>query len=250
MNKKSLVFGVLITVFWFIGIYFFCSFNEYKFENKELNSLGDFLAGIFAPVAFFWLILGYVQQAKQLDQNTKALEQQERALHLQIEEMKESVKQQKEIAIINEKSLYASFEKERPEISYWFPSGHKHGNSYLLLLKIHNIGKGSCYNLLAFVKNKKSTKFLKNLLKVEDSTSVSLSLMDESVVEVFDEKLLALNKTLYTLENAYTGIRLELEIIFEYENIYGQKFVEVFEINFPLMENFQTTLKQYNFDNN
>ncbi len=37
----------------------------------ELNALGDFLAGIFAPVAFFWLILGYVQQGKRLDQNTE-----------------------------------------------------------------------------------------------------------------------------------------------------------------------------------
>jgi len=76
MNKKSLIFGILVTAIWFIGIYGFTKSNGYSLPI-ELNALGDFLAGIFAPVAFFWLILGYVQQGKQLDQNTKALEQQE-----------------------------------------------------------------------------------------------------------------------------------------------------------------------------
>ncbi|EEY93142.1 hypothetical protein HMPREF0026_00418 [Acinetobacter junii SH205] len=62
-----------------------------------MNEFGDFLAGVFAPVAFFWLILGYMQQGKQLEQNTKALEQQERALQLQIDEMREGIKQQVEL---------------------------------------------------------------------------------------------------------------------------------------------------------
>ena len=64
---------------------------------ESINELGDALAGIFAPIAFFWLILGYVQQGKQLDQNTKALEQQEKALQLQIEEMKNGIEQQKQL---------------------------------------------------------------------------------------------------------------------------------------------------------
>ncbi|OTG61631.1 hypothetical protein B9T29_10745 [Acinetobacter sp. ANC 3903] len=249
MNKKSLYWGIGITVVWLAVIISFWIFGGLK-SPQSLNEFGDFLAGIFAPVAFFWLILGYVQQGKQLDQNTKALEQQERALQLQIDEMKESVKQQKEIAIINEKSLHASFEKERPEISYWFPSGYKHGESYTLLLKIHNIGKGDCYNIKAFVKNKKSTRDLKNFLKVQDSISISLNLFDESAIEVFDEKLLNLNEYPFMTENAYIGKGLDVEIIFEFENIYGHRFEEVFEINFPLMENFDTTLRQYNFDSN
>ena len=102
MNKKSLVFGVIVTLIWFLGIYGFTQSNGYSLP-MELNALGDFLAGIFAPVAFFWLILGYVQQGKQLDQNTKALEQQEKVLQLQIEEMKESVQQQTELVNIQKK---------------------------------------------------------------------------------------------------------------------------------------------------
>jgi len=99
MNKKSLILGILVTAIWFIGIYVFSQSNSYNLP-ATLNELGDFLAGIFAPVAFFWLILGYVQQGKQLDQNTKALEQQETALRLQIDEMKESVQQQRELVLI------------------------------------------------------------------------------------------------------------------------------------------------------
>ena len=96
MNKKSLIFGILVTAIWFIGIYGFTKSNGYSLPI-ELNALGDFLAGIFAPVAFFWLILGYVQQGKQLDQNTKALEQQEKALQLQIDEMRSGIRQQGEL---------------------------------------------------------------------------------------------------------------------------------------------------------
>ncbi|MGX5700381.1 hypothetical protein ACWKWF_12365 [Acinetobacter kookii] len=100
MNQKSLIIGICVTLVWFLAITIFCILENFGFEQNNLNSLGDFLAGIFAPVAFFWLILGYVQQGKQLDQNTKALEQQERALQLQIDEMRESVKQQAELVNI------------------------------------------------------------------------------------------------------------------------------------------------------
>ncbi|MCL6234326.1 hypothetical protein M5F03_03950 [Acinetobacter sp. ANC 5579] len=97
MNSKNLIIGISITVVWFLVIGLFCVQNNFVFTNRELNSLGDFLAGIFAPVAFLWLILGYLQQGKQLDQNTKALEQQEKALQLQIEEMKNGLEQQKQL---------------------------------------------------------------------------------------------------------------------------------------------------------
>ena len=93
MNQKSLNCGIGITVIWLAVITSFWMFGGLS-SPTSLNELGDFLAGIFAPIAFLWLILGYVQQGKQLEQNTKALEQQEKALQLQIDEMRESVKQQ------------------------------------------------------------------------------------------------------------------------------------------------------------
>jgi hypothetical protein len=45
------------------------------------NELGDFLAGAFSPVAFSWLVLGFIQQGIELRQNSVAL-------RLQVEELK------------------------------------------------------------------------------------------------------------------------------------------------------------------
>lgn len=41
-----------------------------------LNSLGDFSAGAFGPIAFLWLILGYKQQGDELKASSAALEAQ------------------------------------------------------------------------------------------------------------------------------------------------------------------------------
>jgi hypothetical protein len=61
-------------------------------QKLKLNELGDFLAGVFGPLSFFWLIIGYVQQQKELMLNT-------RALQLQAEELKNSVAQQRDLVV-------------------------------------------------------------------------------------------------------------------------------------------------------
>mgnify|MGYP000379052641 CR=1 FL=1 len=104
MNIKRLSGGAFITVIWFLIIVFIFLFTGLEHPDS-LNELGDFLAGIFAPIAFFWLILGYKQQGKQLEQNTKALEQQERALQLQIDEMRQGIKQQVELVQLQRQQL-------------------------------------------------------------------------------------------------------------------------------------------------
>lgn len=83
------IFWTLLSYFLFIIIYTIC-FIDYEGKNRPLssNELGDFLAGIFAPLAFFFLYLGYRQQAEQLKQNTKALEHQAKSLDVQINELK------------------------------------------------------------------------------------------------------------------------------------------------------------------
>lgn len=57
----------------------------------ELNELGDFLAGSFGPIAFFWLVIGYMQQGKELKISSEAL-------RWQAEELKNSVAQQTAMA--------------------------------------------------------------------------------------------------------------------------------------------------------
>lgn len=44
--------------------------------SMPLNEWGDFLAGASSPVAFLWLVFGYMQQGEELRENTQALAQQ------------------------------------------------------------------------------------------------------------------------------------------------------------------------------
>lgn len=70
----------------------------------KLNEIGDLSAGVFGPVAFLWLVLGYVQQGRELKLSSKALQ-------LQAEELKHSVDQQKEMVGIAGRQLEAELEK-------------------------------------------------------------------------------------------------------------------------------------------
>ena len=70
MNQKSLKWGIGITLVWLIVIALFWFFGDLK-SPESLNELGDALAGIFAPVAFLWLVLGYRQQGIALDAQIK-----------------------------------------------------------------------------------------------------------------------------------------------------------------------------------
>lgn len=70
-KKKDWLFGVFLTVsaIWAI-IVFYLLFDDQCFYNgssaMELNEVGDFLAGSFSPLAFFWLAYGYWMQNKEL----------------------------------------------------------------------------------------------------------------------------------------------------------------------------------------
>ena len=183
MHIKRLSVGAFFTVIWFVGIYFFCILNDYTLPNKDLNSLGDFLAGIFAPIAFFWLILGYMQQGKQLEQNTKALEQQERALQLQIDEMREGIKQQVELVQLQRQQLDEQHKMLEPRfiISQSKVNSPVYGSStdpkidinhnivFLVInYTLENLG-GDAFNLR--ITHPKSKEILKKLSTVKASTS-------------------------------------------------------------------------------
>ncbi|WP_431046715.1 hypothetical protein [Roseateles sp. L2-2] len=73
MKDKRFVWGVIVTAIWLgvmVGLLFVAN------RPDKLNEWGDFCAGFFAPLAFMWLVLGYLQQGEELRQNTVALEQQ------------------------------------------------------------------------------------------------------------------------------------------------------------------------------
>lgn len=93
----------------------------------NLNEFGDFIAGAFAPLAFFWLVRGFYQQGKGLEQNSEALNMQAielkkttEALELQVQEMKASVEQQSRLARVYEEELQQKHFQVQPYFEYSF----------------------------------------------------------------------------------------------------------------------------------
>lgn len=92
-NKFFSIVLYAVTVLWLSCGVWFISCNWPRVSSLEPNSLGDMLAGFFAPLAFLWLVAGYLQQGRELMQNTKAL-------LLQHKELVDSVEQQRQIALV------------------------------------------------------------------------------------------------------------------------------------------------------
>lgn len=82
--------GIVVTAAWLCASAAYFLFGE-GWESMGPNEYGDWFAGVFSPVAFLWLILGYLQQGAELRLSTKALQ-------LQVDELSLSVKAQKSLA--------------------------------------------------------------------------------------------------------------------------------------------------------
>lgn len=104
MNFFLASIGVSLSAIYAYFIWFLVGSRFASLKGLELNNLGDFLAGVFGPIAILWLVLGFFQQGYELRQNNKALK-------LQAEELKNSVDQQKEMVGIAGRQLEAELEK-------------------------------------------------------------------------------------------------------------------------------------------
>ncbi|MDD1966983.1 hypothetical protein NPS29_16765 [Pseudomonas putida] len=87
MGKKLELWGIAGTFTYLLVIAVTVALRLTEFKELKLNELGDFLAGVFGPVAFFWLVLGFIQQGQELRLSSDAL-------RMQAEELKASVEQQ------------------------------------------------------------------------------------------------------------------------------------------------------------
>lgn len=145
MNKLLTNIGFVITAIYCLILLVLLKGRFYQIYEMPLNELGDFLAGIFGPIAFFWLILGFLQQGQELKQSTKALE-------LQAKELNNSVTQQKELVEISRKQVEADLdalarerqkEKELSQPKFIFTGvggTHHAGGSSRYSTTIKNVG--------------------------------------------------------------------------------------------------------------
>lgn len=107
MNERRFRFGLAVTTIWLatMATLFYCSGTQAS--QMKPNEWGDFFAGVFAPLAFLWLVLGYLQQGEELRLSTDAL-------RLQAEELKNSVEQQRELVEVTRQQV----EGEREALAY------------------------------------------------------------------------------------------------------------------------------------
>ncbi|MBB6287681.1 MULTISPECIES: hypothetical protein [unclassified Pseudomonas] len=109
MIKKLWVWGLAATVVYTLIFSIFVAQDFVVWKVMKLNELGDFLAGVFGPLAFLWLVLGFVQQGTELKISSDAL-------RLQAEELKNSVEQQKSLVKLSTEQLLMS--KKNTELEH------------------------------------------------------------------------------------------------------------------------------------
>jgi hypothetical protein len=101
MSRLLSTIGIVSTVVWIGVLAMLFSGRVGEITSLQPNHLGDFLAGVFGPIAILWLILGFFQQGMELRQNSQALK-------LQAEELKSSTREQHELLRVMRGQLEAT----------------------------------------------------------------------------------------------------------------------------------------------
>lgn len=86
-SRRLTILGGVGTLVWAAIVLFFVSQAWDDAEQMNLNEWGDFLAGVSAPLALGWLVIGYFQHGHELRLNTRALRLQQEDLKRQAEEI-------------------------------------------------------------------------------------------------------------------------------------------------------------------
>lgn len=104
MRSGLFKFGAAATTVWLlVGLSVMCWASAPA--ALKPNEWGDAFAGLFAPVAFLWLVLGFLQQGTELQLSTRALE-------LQVTELKNSVEQQQALVEASRRQVQATLDEQ------------------------------------------------------------------------------------------------------------------------------------------
>jgi hypothetical protein len=79
----SLTFGWLLLGYYYVET----TVGWDRFRHLPVDSLGNFLEGGFAPLAFLWLVIGYFLQQRELAQNTEVLRMSVQQAEIQTQNM-------------------------------------------------------------------------------------------------------------------------------------------------------------------
>ncbi len=144
MSRLLSTLGIVLTCAYVAGLWWLFGGRLSEIQSMAPNNIGDFLAGIFGPLAILWLILGFFQQGVELRQNTRALD-------LQAQELHNSVEQQQNLVDVSRKQMEAEieairFERERqataarPQFVFHGVGGMFSGNKGTYSSIVKNLG--------------------------------------------------------------------------------------------------------------
>lgn len=90
-RRRLPIIGLWLTAIYVVELVVYLAVQDQNPAELRLNELGDFLGGVSSPLAFLWLVLGFIQQSREIRLSNKAL-------HLQAREMRRSVDEHRRIA--------------------------------------------------------------------------------------------------------------------------------------------------------
>lgn len=105
-SHRFVRWGAFVTIAYLAIVTLVGALNPDLFSDLKAEGWANFLSGIFAPLAFLWLVLGFFQQGDELRNSAEAL-------RLQGEELRASVEQQEQLVRVTREQL--EFEREQLE---------------------------------------------------------------------------------------------------------------------------------------
>lgn len=207
-----------ITAVWLAVIIVFWIFGGLT-SPSSLNELGDFLAGIFAPVAFLWLILGYVQQGKQLEQNSRAIKLQAEALNLQIEEFRKIVALQEKQNLDKKMSVKPKFLFNEGVCIKEYEENEDE-DIFNLSLQLLNHGTGEAFDIT-----------------VNNKSDYSYSLFEVSKLGIDSSILVSFSLYISSFDQYFEGLLYRKLIEIEFKDKFGNQFKEIFTLYIGRKEN-------------
>ena len=116
--EKTTRIGFVVTFLWLTFIILIGIFNEDNLYKLDLNEFGDFMAGAFAPLAFFWFVIGYFQQGKELQLQREELALQRKEFNFQGKQAQRQADATEKQVAIGERELEAGKKDVRPNLVY------------------------------------------------------------------------------------------------------------------------------------
>lgn len=158
MNKIfSEQYVAVISLFWVLLMICLVILKRQTLNILELNSIGDFLAGAFAPLGFFWIVAGYKQNSESLELQSVELVNSTKALNDQVEEQKKLfLATEQQIKLSKDKNDFEIFSQKKQfqpffhidelKIHTWFFKNSDSMISFEIQFKLYN-SRETCRNL-------------------------------------------------------------------------------------------------------